>query len=667
MNFFKKRSVTNKEYKDINTQTQDSRDGQKEQGEKLQSEEKETQQSHFFRIMSIVLSIVAVSFSLFHLYTAWDGMLTGMFKHKAVHLTFALVLIYMKSMTDGKRKKVYIFLDFILLIGALIAGIYIIEQDVSLSIRSGTVYISDIIIGIIMIITILEATRRVIGNALPIVALVMLGYCYVGPYLPSIIAHPGYDIKRISSYMLLNSDGIFGVPLQVSATVIILFILFGSFLEVSKGGHYFTELAYGFFGKVRGGPAKVAIAGSCLFGMVSGSAVANVVGTGVFTIPLMKKTGYTPVYAGAVEAVASTGGQIMPPIMGASAFLIAEILGVAYTEVMLAALIPALLYYLSLFVAVDLQAVKLGLKGLPANELPSISNTIKECWHIILAPIILIFLLVVVQFSPILSAFWSIVAVIVLSSFRANTRMSMRGLYKALYSGAMGALSVVVVCATAGIIIGCFSLSGLGIKLASVLISLSGGNLILLLLLTMISSLILGMGLPAVACYSVLAVLVAPALVTMGIDPMAAHMFIFYFGIISNITPPVAVAAYAAAGISGADPFKSGFKAFQLGAAGFIVPFMFVFGPELLFKGTAIDIVLAIISSVLGVIIIAMSFEGIILVRLNIFERIALAVAALTLLHVGLATDIIGYCIVGFILVNQLVKKKREGKLSEYQ
>ena len=613
----------------------------------------------FIRVVSAVFTVLAVAYSLFHLYTAFSGMLVGMYKHKTVHLTFALTLIFLRSMMKENRKIRQILVDFVFLSGGLFGGIYMFTQDASLSFRSGTVLPLDIVAGAVLVVVILEAARRMVGKAICLVAIVMLVYCYVGPYLPRAIAHKGYSVSRIASYMLLNGDGIFGVCMQVSATVIILFVIFGAFLKETKGGDYFTELAYGSFGRVRGGPAKVAVVGSCLFGMVSGSAIANVVSTGMFTIPLMKKTGYSDIYAGAVEATASTGGQIMPPIMGASAFLIAEILGVGYLDVVKAALVPALLFYLAIFMMIDLQAVKLGIKGLPADQLPSIKKTLKAGGHVLIAPLVLLFLLIVVKWSAIYSAFWSIIALIILSSLKSTTRMDLKGILRALKGGANGALEVVAVCGVAGIIIGCFSLSGLGLKLASLLISLSGNSVIILLLLTAVASLILGMGLPAVACYAVLAVLVAPALTKMGVYAMAAHMFIFYFGIISNITPPVAVAAYAAAGISGANPMKTGLKAFQLGLTGFIVPFMFVFGPELLFCGSAGSIILAICTSVIGVIALSMAVEGIMFTALKLYERVALIAAAFLLINVGVVTDLVGVGLIALVTIVQSFGKKR--------
>jgi TRAP transporter 4TM/12TM fusion protein len=606
-----------------------------------------------------LLTILAVAFSLFHLYTAEFGILPGMLKQKAVHLTGALILIFLKSVLSKKKRMIQTSIDILLLFLSFVAGTYIIYMDNTLSIRSGTVYPLDIFFGITLVILILEAMRRVVGLPIVLIAIGALGYCHFGDRLPDIVGHSGLSVERIYSYMLLTTDGIFGVAIQVSSSVIVLFIIFGAFLKESGAGDYFTELAYGLFGRVRGGPAKIAVVASSLFGMISGSAVANVVGTGTFTIPLMKKVGYRPAFAGAVEAVASTGGQIMPPIMGASAFLMAEILGVSYVDIMKAAIIPALLYYFSVFIAIDLEAKKLGLIGMSAKDLPNPLEILKKCWIMFICPIILIYLLVVIQWSPSKAAFWSIVSLMILTVFKKQTRMDTKKVMSALKNGAMGTIEVAIICAAAGIIIGAFSLSGLGLKLSNILISLSGGNLLLLLFITMVCSLVLGMGLPTVACYIILAVLVAPALIKFGINPMAAHMYMFYFGIISNITPPVAVAAYAGAGIAGAAPFTTGWVAFRLGIAGFIVPYMFVLGPALLLQGRAVDVILAVISSTVGIYSLGMAFEGVFIKKLKVIERIILFASSLFLIKVGLVSDLIGYALVSGVLLFHWYRNKR--------
>lgn len=631
------------------------------------SEDREERLPNYVRYLQGFYSAFAVLFSLYHLYAAQFGILAGMHKHRAVHITGILLLVFLKSIIARFTNSFRVIVDSLMILMSLAAGGYVIYMDNTLSIRSGTVYPLDVFFGIVMVLVILEATRRVVGLPITIIALSMLAYCYLGNHMPDLIAHRGFRFERIFYYMYLTSDGIFGIALQVASTVIILFVLFGAFLRQSGGGDYFTDLAYGLFGRVRGGPAKIAIVGSGLFGMVSGSAIANVVSTGTFTIPLMKKVGYKAEYAAAVESVASTGGQLMPPIMGASAFLIMEILSVSYLKVILAALLPSVLYYFALFVAVDLEAKKLGLVGLPGDQLPSPLVTLKKSWLVMTAPLLLVYFLAVPQWSPMKAAFWAILALVIFSIFNKDTRMDYRKIQGALEQGATGAIEASVVCAAAGIIIGGFSLTGLGLKFSNILVSLSGGSLIVLLLLTMISSLILGMGMPAVACYVVLAVLVAPALIDMGVDPMAAHMFIFYFGIISNITPPVCVAAYAGAGIAQSDPFKTGFIASRLGIVGFIVPFMFVMGPSLLFQGSAISIILAAVSGLIGVWVLAVGLEGIFVEKLSVIERLLLIASALMLLKVGLITDALGYVLIAATLgFHVLYKGRRRMEKEKY-
>jgi len=626
----------------------------------VSSGSKENQIPRHVKYLQVFYKGFAVLFSLYHLYAAQFGILPGMHKHRAVHITGILLLVFLKSIIKNLRNPVRTAVDGLIVLAALAAGGYVIYMDNTLSIRSGTVYPLDVFFGIVMVLVILEATRRIVGLPITVIALSMLIYCYFGNYMPDLIAHRGFRVERIFYYMYLTSDGIFGIALQVASTVIILFVIFGAFLRQSGGGDYFTNLAYGLFGRVRGGPAKISIVGSSLFGMVSGSAIANVVSTGTFTIPLMKRVGYKSEFAGAVESVASTGGQLMPPIMGASAFLIMEILSVSYTKVILAALLPSLLYYFALFVAVDLEAKKLGLLGLPGEQLPDPLATLKQCWLILAAPIMLVYFLAGPQWSPMKSAFWAIIAIVILSAFNKNTRMGAKKIRTALEEGATGAIEASIVCAAAGIIIGAFSLTGLGLKFSSILVSLAGDSVFILLILTMISSLVLGMGMPTVACYVVLAVLVAPALINMGVNPMAAHMFIFYFGIISNITPPVCVAAYAGAGIAQSDPFKTGFLAARLGIVGFIVPFMFVMGPALLFQGSAGSIFLAALSGLIGVGVLAMALEGVFIVKLSFIERALLLCSALILLKVGIVTDAIGYGVILVTLGFHLIFKAKK-------
>ncbi len=450
--------------------------------------------------------------------------------------------------------------------------------------------------------------------------------------MPLAFAHKGYSIDPIVRVLYISTDGIFGLPIAISASYVVLFILFGAFLQASGGGKFFTDVAFGLVGRSIGGPAKAAVVSSSLMGTMSGAAVANVVTTGTFTIPLMKKTGYAPHLAGAIEAVASTGGQFVPPVMGAAAFMIAQIINVPYGTVALAAIIPSLLYYAYLYLGVDLEAKKAGLQKSSKADVPSLKETFSERGHLLIPLVVLIYC-IVVGYSPGKSIFWSIVLVFVVSLFRKSTRMGFRDILSAMENGIQNAIPVAVACAAAGIITGIISLTGVGLRFSSILISLSGNSEFWMLVMTMVASIILGMGLPTSAAYVILAVLTAPALINLGAPPLAAHFFIFFFGCISTITPPVALSAYAAAGIAGADPMKTGFTAFRLGLVGFIIPFIAVYRPALLLQEEAWRIVLFSVLALAAIVGLTYAFVGFRNRKLNPFQRfLFLAGAALLLI-----------------------------------
>jgi TRAP transporter 4TM/12TM fusion protein len=617
--------------------------------------------------MAPLFTAVALSMSLFHLYTAGYMVFTAMVQ-RSIHLCFALVLIFFLYPAGARspRRRVP-FLDWALVILSVISCLYITFNWEALSeaVRIAEPTLVDIILGIIATLLVLEATRRTAGMALPIVASAFILYGFVGPYMPGMLNHPGIPLNQFIGMNYLFSEGIFGVPLGVSATFVIVFIIFGGFLEESGGGKFFIDLACALFGAVRGGPAKIAIFSSGFFGTISGSAVANVVGTGTFTIPMMKRIGYRPHFAGAVEAVASTGGLIMPPVMGAAAFVMAEILGVSYVSVCIAAALPAVLYYLSLFLFIDLEAARTGLRGIPKKEKPLITRVVRDGGHLLLPPLLLVYLLAVVQWSPTKAGFYAIVATVASAMLRKSTRLDGRKLVAALRKGATGALQVAAVCSCAGIVVSIVSITGLGLTFSSVLIQLAQGNLFLLLVLTMLASLVLGMGLPATPCYIILAVLAAPAIVEMKISPLAAHLFVFYFGCISAITPPVAVAAYAGAAIAEADPMRTGYTAWRLGLTAFIVPFMFIYGPPLTMDGTLWEILLASITSVIGVAFLAASIQGFALAKLGLIERGFLFSAALLLIKPGWITDLVGIGIGVFIALIHLPRYQKDRELAK--
>ena len=538
--------------------------------------------------------ILAICFVAFHLYTAAFGTMPGI-AQKSIHLGFLLVIFYINAMVDSEKRWEQIFLGIMALF-ALGGCAYITILDENLQLRAGIVYASDILFAILLIIAIFEACRRKMGNPLVIITLVFVAYAFLGKYIPGFLNQPGMTLKKFTSLVYLTTDGIFGSPLYASASYVVLFVLLGAIMSVSGIGDYMTNLATSLFGHMRGGPAKVAVVASGFFGSISGSPTANVIGTGTFTIPMMKKNGFEPEFAAAVEATASTGGAIMPPIMGSTAFIMAEMLGIPYTAVAKAALIPAILYFLAVLFGVDIYAAKHGLKGIPRSQLPKVRSMLKQIY--MLAPLIfLIFCMAVFNMTIVRSGLLTIIVTLVLVEINPKTRMTKEQWLQIPVQTVKSAVSVGIACAMAGIISGVIMGSGLGYRISSILTSVAGTSMLLLLVLTMVVSLIMGMGVPTTAAYLVLASLVAPTMIQLGIPPLAAHMFIFYFGCISSITPPVALAAYAGAGLAGCDPNKTGYKAFRLAFCSFLMPYLFVYNPVLLMEGGVLDILWSLVTA----------------------------------------------------------------------
>ena len=602
-----------------------------------------------------IVSGLAVLMSLFHLYTAGFGVL-GDINQRAAHLLFALVLIFLVYSSSPQSRSRLGFTDAVLaLLGAAAAGYLLVNYEY---VVSRELYITPIlpwewVLAFAMVLLVLEAARRTNGWPLVIVAVAFLVYAFVGPYLPGLLSHRGVPLTKLVDQLYLTTEGIFGIAIAVSSTFVFLFILFGAFLEKSGTGEFFINLSKALVGDMRGGPAKMAVVASGLLGTISGSAVANVVTTGTFTIPLMRRLGYTKNFAGAVEAVASTGGQIMPPVMGAAAFVMAEFTGIPYLKVCVHAAIPALLYYLAVGTMVHLEACKLGIEGLPRTELPALGTVLWFGWHLFM-PLVGIVYFLMQGYTPLLAGFYAVLLTIAISMVRRATRMTPRTVYAALEAGALSALPVAAACAAAGIVIGVVNLTGLGLRFSSIIINLSGGNLLAALMLTMFASLILGMGLPTTPAYVIQAALAVPALVNMGVPVIAAHMFCLYFAVVSAITPPVALAAYAGASLSGGDPMRTGFVATRLGVAAYVVPYMFVYGPALLIIGQPLEILLAACTAILGVIGLAVAAEGWLLCRLAVWERLLALIGALLLIKTGWATDLAGMALLGVVLASQL-------------
>lgn len=564
---------------------------------------------------------VAVFGTIYHLYSAGFGSQSQL-QLRSMHWAFIsfLAFLFYPARKGSPRGRISVF-DGLLALAALSGGLYIYFTWMDIADRMGFTIPRDIYFGVMTVLLVLEACRRIVGIPLMILAGVFLVYGFLGPHLPLVLAHKGYGLEAMVRVLYISTDGIFGLPISISASYVVLFILFGAFLQASGGGKLFTDVAFALVGGSYGGPAKAAVVSSSLMGMLSGAAVANVVTTGTFTIPLMKKSGYSRDMAGAIEAVASTGGQFVPPVMGAAAFMIAEIVGIPYGKVALAAVIPSVLYYSYLYLCVDLEAKKAGMTVVfDKKELPSLKEAMRERGHLLLPLIVLIYLLVA-GYSPGKSIFWCIVLVVAVSYLRKSTRMSLHDLLGAMENGIKNAVPVAVACAAAGIITGVISLTGLGLRFSSILIGLAGSSVFLMLIITMVASIILGMGLPTSAAYIILAILTAPAMINLGVDPLCAHFFIFFFGCISTITPPVALSAYAAAGISEGDPMKTGFIAFRLGLMGFIIPFIAVYQPAILLKTDWGMVILITVLSLIAIFALTYGSVGFRNGRLGFWER----------------------------------------------
>jgi TRAP transporter 4TM/12TM fusion protein len=614
-------------------------------------------------MIAIIISIIAISMSIFHFYTGGFGLWLAL-KQRALHLAFALALIFLLYPTTktgiGSDKSRVPFFDIFLAVLGASTSLYIIIFYKELVLRAGLPNQIDLLMGGITILLVLEATRRAIGPELPIVVAVFLIYSYFGPYMPGYFAHRGYSLERIIEHLYMQTEGIYGIPLGVSASFVFLFILFGAVLNKTGMGKFFIDISMALAGHTTGGPAKVAVIASGFMGSINGSSVANTVTTGSFTIPLMKSIGYDKNFAGAVEAAASTGGQILPPVMGAAAFVMSEFLEIPYIQIAAAAVIPAVIYYIAVMTMVHLEACKHGLRGLPKEKLPKAKEVFKEKGHLILPIIGLVYFLIRGN-TPLFAAFWAIVMSVAISMVKKDTRMNLKDLFAAFEDGAKSALGVAAACACAGMVVGVVTLTGLGLKIASGLVSLGGGNLLLTLFFTMIASILLGMGLPTTAKYIILSIMAAPALVQLGVLPLAAHLFILYFGVIADVTPPVAVAAYAGAGIAGGNTMKTGLNALRLAVAGFMIPYIFALDPGLLgLSGNWFHTIVLILTSLAGVLALGSAAGGYLLDRTKPFERILLVISAILLVTPNILTDIPGIIILLVVLYIQNTRQKKQ-------
>ncbi|MFH1123621.1 MAG: TRAP transporter fused permease subunit [Pseudomonadota bacterium] len=608
-----------------------------------------------------LLTVIAAAMSLYHI-----AFITHLFEKVGIDLLlppflagslgFILVLVFLLVPANRKQARdalpwydaAFACASAGICLYVLLMGQKMAEKAVLPALGS-----LDLILGSALILLVLEAIRRVMGMVLTLIVITFILETMFSNHMVIMFRGRGFSWNFIVKQLFLWDTGLFSMPMAVAATVIIAFLIFSSFLNASGAGQFFIDLALSLFGRFRGGPAKVAVIASAAFGTISGSTSANVATTGMITIPLMKRVGFRPAFAGAVEAVASNGGQLMPPVMGAVAFVIPEFLGIPYVSVCKAALFPALLYFLAVFLMLDLEVRKMGLKPLSGTEIPSFTKVMAVGWFHFIPVLALIFFLVALLFEAEYAALSSLAVLFIISFFRKE-KISLTKTVGALESASRGMLEVGMGCTAAGIIIGCVGLSGLGQKLSMGLIQMSGGSLIILLVITAAACFVLGMGMTSLPIYIMLAVLVAPALEKVGVLPIAAHLFIFYWGLVSFITPPVCIAAFVAAAIAGSKPFETGWNATRLGITTFVLPFMFVYGPALLLVGSPLDVIQALFTSILGTAAFAAGLAGYAIVRVSLLERGLLITGALFLIFQGLISDMIGMVIVVLVIANQL-------------
>ena len=629
-----------------------------------------------------IVTVLAISLSIYQLYTAGVAALTALVQ-RSVHLGAILCLTYLvKPPFKGARKDrftLWLIIDWLLILASIYCSYYICNNLSAIFERQGDWLPSDLVVSVIGVLLVLEACRRVIGLIMTGICLTAITYAFFGPYMPELIIHKGYSIERIATTLWLTTEGVFGVPIGVAATFVFVFVLFGAFLEVTGGGAFFIDLAYALTGRFSGGPAKTSVVASGFMGSVSGSAVGNVVATGSFTIPMMKKVGYKPHVAGAIEAAASTGGQLMPPIMGAGAFLMAEFTNTSYLTIIKVALVPAIMYYITVLFFVHFEACKNGLKGLPKEKLPRVGHVIKKGMHFIIPVAILIYVLMA-NYSPMMAGFVAVMSTL-LTSILANTiRWAYVGsgnsappiphpgfgsfalkeiklILSALERGALNAVMVSVACAAAGIIVGMVTLTGMGLKFSSLVLDLSYGIKALAILLIGAASLVLGMGLPVTASYIVLATLAGPALLDMGVPILVSHMIVFWYSQDANVTPPVSLASFAGAGVAGANPMRTAFTSWKLAKGLYIIPLVMAYrpllglGPEYeLFHG---EVILTMAVTTLGLIAFASAIERYFFRHATWPETILLWIAAAGLLWPAYWADISGLAIFAVVLLLQ--------------
>ena len=619
-----------------------------------------------------IAAVFAFCMTSFHIFTGFHG-LYDYVTQRGIHLAFALTLILLtqplykhvfKDKFAGSQafRAVCRVIDIALIILAWVSVIFAMDEVHHLTERLSKTTWKAYFAGAVLSLIVLECARRTVGYIMPILALIFVAYALAGPNLPYAIAHRGYSIERICKFLATDLDGLFGTTMSVSASVIFMFVMFGSFLEASGCSDFINKIAISLTGKIKSGPALSAVVASGLMGSINGSAVANVVGTGTFTIPLMKSRGYKPQFAGGVESVASTGGQILPPVMGSGAFLMVAFTEQKYIAIVIAAVIPALLYYWGCAVAVITQSELIEISMMDEKDIPKTKEVLKDGWIYLLILGILITALLVIQLSPLYSALWATCSVPIIMLFDKKKRFTFKDIPSAMVKSGFSAMSIVIGCACAGIVVGMVSLTGIGVIFGDMMIQLAHSMLFPSLVFTAITCVILGMGLPTTAAYVIAASILAPSLIKLGLTPLTSHLFVFYFACLSAITPPVALAAYAGAGIAKCSPMTTAVEACKLGFAGFIVPFAFCYSPAMMMQGTVPEILSVFLTAFIGTAVISGGFQGWLFWRLNIIERIILIASGLLLFIPGSVTDIAGLAITAALLLLNLKKWERGPK-----
>lgn len=620
-------------------------------------------------VLGTLLAALCLIISVFHIYVSCSTSITVV-QQRIIHVMFILLLFFLSQGVKAiKRSMGGVIVNLLFSCAVTVVGVYFVNGSTlpALSMRGiNGASQTDIVMGVLLILAILYVSFRTVGWALTALSCVFIAYAMLGPYMPELIAHKGYSVSYITNYLAWTSESIFGSCIGASVSFVALYIIFGELLNSFGAGQFFIDIAYALTGRMKGGPAEASVVSSALMGSINGSAVANVVTTGTFTIPLMKKVGYRPAFAGAVEAVASTGGQLLPPVMGAAAFVMADVTGIPYSTIIFAAIIPGLLYYLSLGVAVFLEADKRGLDKEDASALPKVKKVLKEGWYHAIPILVLIVALLGFGYSANYAAIFAIVALLavgITKTLITQKRFPLKEIVEALITAAKTTVPVAIACACAGIVIGIVSMTGIGVKFTSIVFEVSGGNLFLMLLMIMLACIVMGMGLPSTAAYIIAASIGAPALIQAGIPELAAHLFVFYFAIISFITPPVAMSAYAAAGIAKSRTGETGWLAFMLGLPGFIIPYIYAYRPSLLLVGASpLDAVWVVFGSTVAVVLMSVAVIGWLRRKLNVLERLLIGASAAFLIFPTTWCDITGLTLAAVMLAYILLGSRRTGK-----